>query len=209
MVEGINLALGRATGAMIRTSSLLGEDIGVNGGVFRATVGLQQRFGALRVQDTPLAEGLIAGMAVGMAAQGLKAGGGNPVHGLPLSGAGPDRQPHGAPAQPHARPPDLPGGDAHAARRRHPRARAPFREPRSAAVPPRRTARGLPVLAGARLRPAARRHPRARPGDLPRTHAPVSHARSRTWPTTARRCRSTAASCCARATTSRSSPGAR
>ena len=51
---------------------LLGEDIGKNGGVFRATVGLQERFGKLRVQDTPLAEGVIAGMAVGMAAQGMK-----------------------------------------------------------------------------------------------------------------------------------------
>ena len=51
---------------------VLGEDIGINGGVFRATVGLQQRFGADRVQDTPLAEGMIAGMCVGMAAQGLK-----------------------------------------------------------------------------------------------------------------------------------------
>jgi len=51
---------------------LLGEDIGTNGGVFRATVGLQQRFGPDRVQDTPLAEGMIAGMCVGMAAQGLK-----------------------------------------------------------------------------------------------------------------------------------------
>jgi len=51
---------------------LLGEDIGRNGGVFRATAGLQERFGTLRVQDTPLAEGMIAGMAVGMAAQGIK-----------------------------------------------------------------------------------------------------------------------------------------
>ncbi len=51
---------------------ILGEDIGINGGVFRATVGLQQRFGSDRVQDTPLAEGMIAGMCVGMAAQGLK-----------------------------------------------------------------------------------------------------------------------------------------
>jgi 2-oxoisovalerate dehydrogenase E1 component beta subunit len=51
---------------------LLGEDIGVNGGVFRATDGLQDRFGAGRVVDTPLAESLIAGMTIGMAAQGLR-----------------------------------------------------------------------------------------------------------------------------------------
>lgn len=51
---------------------LLGEDIGVNGGVFRATLGLQQRFGAARVIDTALAETAIAGTAVGMAAMGLK-----------------------------------------------------------------------------------------------------------------------------------------
>jgi 2-oxoisovalerate dehydrogenase E1 component subunit beta len=50
----------------------LGEDIGLNGGVFRATNGLQQRFGAERVMDTPLAESMIAGLSVGMAAQGLK-----------------------------------------------------------------------------------------------------------------------------------------
>lgn len=51
---------------------LLGEDIGHNGGVFRATVGLQQQFGTQRVIDTPLAESLIAGVTVGMALQGLK-----------------------------------------------------------------------------------------------------------------------------------------
>src|SRR5262245_7036776 len=51
---------------------VLGEDVGVNGGVFRATAGLQERFGKDRVQDTPLAEGMIGGMSVGMAAQGLK-----------------------------------------------------------------------------------------------------------------------------------------
>lgn len=51
---------------------VLGEDVGVNGGVFRATAGLQQRFGPDRVQDTPLAEGMIAGMSIGMAAQGMR-----------------------------------------------------------------------------------------------------------------------------------------
>jgi pyruvate dehydrogenase E1 component beta subunit len=50
---------------------VLGEDVGVNGGVFRATAGLQKRFGKDRVQDTPLAEGMIAGVSIGMAAQGM------------------------------------------------------------------------------------------------------------------------------------------
>ncbi|HWK51596.1 MAG TPA: alpha-ketoacid dehydrogenase subunit beta, partial [Steroidobacter sp.] len=51
---------------------VLGEDVGKSGGVFRATSGLFERFGADRVQDTPLAENMIAGMCVGMAAQGMR-----------------------------------------------------------------------------------------------------------------------------------------
>ena len=51
---------------------VLGADVGVNGGVFRATVDLKEPFGIRRVMDTPLAETLIAGMTVGMASQGLK-----------------------------------------------------------------------------------------------------------------------------------------
>lgn len=51
---------------------VLGEDVGTNGGVFRATVGLLEKFGSDRVLDTPLAESMIAGMSIGMAAQGLK-----------------------------------------------------------------------------------------------------------------------------------------
>lgn len=71
LIEAINRALGYE---MAHDSDvvLLGEDIGVNGGVFRATVGLQERFGKERVLDTPLAESLIAGMAIGLATQGLK-----------------------------------------------------------------------------------------------------------------------------------------
>ncbi len=51
---------------------LFGEDVGKNGGVFRATDGLQATYGEERVIDTPLAESMIAGLAVGMAAQGMK-----------------------------------------------------------------------------------------------------------------------------------------
>jgi pyruvate/2-oxoglutarate/acetoin dehydrogenase E1 component len=54
------------------TVMVLGEDVGVLGGVFRATVGLQQRFGADRCVDTPLAEAGIVGTAVGLAMAGLR-----------------------------------------------------------------------------------------------------------------------------------------
>ncbi len=51
---------------------VLGEDVGVNGGVFRATQGLLDKFGPERVIDTPLDETTIAGITVGLAAQGMK-----------------------------------------------------------------------------------------------------------------------------------------
>lgn len=51
---------------------VLGEDVGVNGGVFRATAGLFEKFGPDRVLDTPLAESMIAGLSIGMSTQGLK-----------------------------------------------------------------------------------------------------------------------------------------
>ena len=71
LVQAVNLALARA---MAEDPSVLvvGEDVGAEGGVFRATEGLLDRFGADRVLDTPLAEGVIAGMSVGLAAQGFR-----------------------------------------------------------------------------------------------------------------------------------------
>jgi 2-oxoisovalerate dehydrogenase E1 component beta subunit len=71
LIEGITMALAWEMEHDERVL-VLGEDVGVNGGVFRATAGLQQRFGADRVMDTPLAESMIAGMSIGMAAQGLR-----------------------------------------------------------------------------------------------------------------------------------------
>lgn len=71
MLEAINRALHRAM-AEDENVVVLGEDVGVNGGVFRATAGLRESFGFKRVIDTPLAETMISGLAVGMAAQGLK-----------------------------------------------------------------------------------------------------------------------------------------
>lgn len=71
MVDAISMAL--AWEMSIDDSVIvMGEDVGINGGVFRATSGLEERFGDQRVIDTPLAEGMIAGLAVGMSAQGMR-----------------------------------------------------------------------------------------------------------------------------------------
>ncbi|NNF50838.1 MAG: alpha-ketoacid dehydrogenase subunit beta [Gammaproteobacteria bacterium] len=71
LIEAVTMALAHEMERDDRVV-VLGEDVGVNGGVFRATAGLQQRFDKQRVWDTPLAEGMIAGMSVGMAAQGMR-----------------------------------------------------------------------------------------------------------------------------------------
>jgi 2-oxoisovalerate dehydrogenase E1 component beta subunit len=71
MVQAITHTLDQA---MERHEDMLifGEDVGLNGGVFRATDGLQKKFGEERVFDTPLSENLIVGAAIGMAAYGLR-----------------------------------------------------------------------------------------------------------------------------------------
>src|SRR5208283_895587 len=71
LVQAVNLALQRAM-AEDANVLVLGEDVAAEGGVFRATDGLLKRFGPERVLDTPLAEGAIAGLSVGLAAQGFR-----------------------------------------------------------------------------------------------------------------------------------------
>jgi pyruvate dehydrogenase E1 component beta subunit len=71
LVQAVNLALKRAMADDPRVL-VLGEDVGINGGVFRATDGLLQAYGESRVLDTPLAEASIAGVSIGLAAQGFR-----------------------------------------------------------------------------------------------------------------------------------------
>ncbi len=71
MVQALNLALRQEMEADDRVI-VLGEDVGVDGGVFRVTDGLIGPFGKQRVVDTPLAESGIVGMAIGMAVYGLR-----------------------------------------------------------------------------------------------------------------------------------------
>jgi pyruvate dehydrogenase E1 component beta subunit len=71
MVQAINLAL-RQEMAQDPNVVVLGEDVGVDGGVFRVTDGLLTQFGPDRVIDTPLAEAGLVGASIGMALYGLK-----------------------------------------------------------------------------------------------------------------------------------------
>ena len=71
MIQSLNLAL-RQEMENDDSVIILGEDVGVDGGVFRATDDLINQFGEERVLDTPLAESAIAGMSIGMAVYGLK-----------------------------------------------------------------------------------------------------------------------------------------
>lgn len=71
IVEAVNKALHHEMDAD-ETVAVMGEDVGVDGGVFRATEGLIDEYGEERVMDTPLDEAGIVGSAVGMAAGGMK-----------------------------------------------------------------------------------------------------------------------------------------
>lgn len=71
MIQAITEALDQE---MAKNEKVLvfGEDVGKNGGVFRATQGLVDKYGDDRVSDTPLAESGIGGLAFGLALQGFK-----------------------------------------------------------------------------------------------------------------------------------------
>ncbi len=71
LVQAVNLALHRAMAEDTRVV-VLGEDVGIDGGVFRATDGLFALYGENRVLDAPLAESGIAGVSIGLAAQGFR-----------------------------------------------------------------------------------------------------------------------------------------
>ncbi len=71
MIEALNNALSLELERDSRVV-MLGQDIGVNGGVFRVTEKLQQKFGEQRVFDTPLSESAIIGSSIGMAVYGLR-----------------------------------------------------------------------------------------------------------------------------------------
>jgi pyruvate dehydrogenase E1 component beta subunit len=71
MVQALNMALRQEMEKDDRVV-VLGEDVGVDGGVFRITDGLIDQFGAIRSLDTPLAESAIVGMSIGMAIYGLR-----------------------------------------------------------------------------------------------------------------------------------------
>lgn len=71
MVEALNVALDQNMAGDDRVC-IMGEDVGINGGVFRVTKGLQEKYGELRVLDAPLAECGIIATAVGMAVYGLR-----------------------------------------------------------------------------------------------------------------------------------------
>ncbi|MBT7351418.1 MAG: alpha-ketoacid dehydrogenase subunit beta, partial [Phycisphaerae bacterium] len=71
LVEAINLALAQEMERDDRVM-LIGQDIGINGGVFRVTEGLHERFGCTRVVDAPLAESGIIGTSIGLAMGGLR-----------------------------------------------------------------------------------------------------------------------------------------
>src|SRR5574337_1495487 len=70
-IDGVNAALAEEMRRHQRVF-IIGEDVGVMGGAFKATKGLYEEFGAERVIDSPLAEGIIVSSAIGAALAGMR-----------------------------------------------------------------------------------------------------------------------------------------
>ncbi len=165
MVEAINRAL-RDEMQADEDVVLLGEDVGVDGGIFRATVDLIEEFGEGRVMDTPLAEVRHPRLLDRHGDPRPQARSGDAVLGLQLSRLPPDRIPRVAHAM--ALPGTVHGADggAHALWQRRARARAPFGEPRGLLRAHAGGEAGRPVRPPQRARPADRGNSRPRPGRI-------------------------------------------
>ena len=125
----------RAEMAADQSVVVFGQDVGVEGGVFRATAGLQKDFGESRCFDTPLMESGIVGAAIGMAVAGLRPVVEIQFSGFALLGLQPDRQSRRPDQEQDARFAYRAHGHPNPVRRGHPRARAPLREHGSALRP--------------------------------------------------------------------------
>ena len=170
----MNVAIRSALDVMLERDDdvvVFGEDVGYFGGVFRCTEGLQAKYGTNRVFDTPIAEGGIIGVAVGMGVYGLR-----PVAEIQFADyvyPGLDQLDlRGRPlALPLRRRVHRSDHRAHALRRRHPRRPDAQPEPGEPVHPRVRVEDGDAVDALRRQGPADRRHRGRRPGDLPRAQA--------------------------------------
>lgn len=125
LIEAVTDAL-RTEMASDKSVVVFGEDVGLEGGVFRATVGLQKEFGEERCFDTPIAEAGIVGAALGMAVVGLRPVVEIQFSGFCISRLQPDRQPCLADQEQDPGGPHCPAGHPHALRGRHPGTRASF-----------------------------------------------------------------------------------
>ena len=123
LVEAVNEALHTEL-ARDGDVLVLGEDVGRAGGVFRATAGLRDRFGADRCVDTPLAEAGMLGAAVGLCLAGWRPGRRDAVRRVLLSVPRPADHPRRPLPLAHRRPDAVPDHDPHALRRRCAGARA-------------------------------------------------------------------------------------
>ena len=187
MVKALNLALLQE---MERDPDVLviGEDVGVDGGVFRVTEDLHRKFGGTRVMDSPLAEAGIIGASVGMALYGLK-----PVCEIQFSGFAFQcfHQIENHVARYRMRTQGRFGCQMVVRmpyRRRGARARAPLGERGAVLRPHPRPQDGDPLGPAQCPGPAGRRDPRSRPGDLlrgqgalPRGARRTCRTRSRPW----------------------------